>query len=83
MKEYIEDRVRRVADYVLECNATVRQAARAFGTSKSTVHKDLTERLGAISPATAKMVARVLQKNKDERHIRGGNATRLKYKTQP
>jgi Stage III sporulation protein D. len=82
MKEYIEDRVRRLADFVLECNATVRQAARAFGTSKSTVHKDLTERLSAISPSSAKMVAKVLQKNKEERHIRGGNATRLKYKTQ-
>jgi len=82
MKEYIEDRVRHIADYVLENGATVRQAAKAFGTSKSTVHKDLTERLAAIAPATAKMVARVLQKNKDERHIRGGNATRMKYKAE-
>jgi putative DeoR family transcriptional regulator, stage III sporulation protein D len=82
MKEYIEDRVRRIADYVLECNATVRQAAKAFSTSKSTVHKDLTERLSEISQVTARKVARVLQKNKDERHIRGGNATRLKYKSQ-
>lgn len=79
MKDYIEDRVRRVADYVLEYSATVRQAAKAFSTSKSTVHKDLTERLSAISPALARKVSRVLQKNKDERHIRGGNATRLKY----
>ena len=82
MKEYIEDRVIRIADFVLEENATVRQAAKAFSTSKSTVHKDLTERLSEVSPATAKMVARVLQKNKDERHIRGGNATRMKYKSQ-
>jgi putative DeoR family transcriptional regulator (stage III sporulation protein D) len=82
MKEYIEDRVRHIADYVLENGATVRQAAKAFGTSKSTVHKDLTERLTTIAPATAKMVARVLQKNKDERHIRGGNATRMKYKAE-
>lgn len=80
MKEYIEERVCRIADYVLGSGATVRQAARMFGTSKSTVHKDLTERLGTISPATAKAVAEVLKKNKDERHIRGGNATRLKYK---
>ncbi len=80
MKEYIEDRVQRIADYVLESGATVRQAAKTFGTSKSTVHKDLTERLTAISPALAKAVAEVLKKNKDERHIRGGNATRLKYK---
>ncbi len=82
MKEYIEERVLRIADYVLESGATVRLAARAFGTSKSTVHKDLTERLYAISPATARKVAEVLKKNKDERHIRGGNATRLKYRCQ-
>jgi len=80
MKEYIEERVVLIAEYVLEYGATVRQAARAFGTSKSTVHKDLTERLSAISPSTAKAVAKVLKKNKEERHIRGGNATRLKYK---
>jgi len=80
MKEYIEDRVKRVAEYVIESNATVRQAAKAFGTSKSTVHKDLTERLCILSPATARKVAKILQKNKDERHIRGGNATRLKYR---
>ncbi len=82
MKEYIEDRVRRIAEYVLEKGATVRQAAKSFATSKSTVHKDLTERLSEISPATAKMVARILQRNKEERHIRGGNATRMKYKAQ-
>ncbi len=82
MKEYIEDRVMRIADYVLESGATVRLAAKAFGTSKSTVHKDLTERLYMISPSTAKQVSEVLKKNKDERHIRGGNATRMKYKSQ-
>ncbi len=82
MKEYIEDRVMRIADYVLENGATVRLAAKAFGTSKSTVHKDLTERLYSISPSTARQVAEVLKKNKDERHIRGGNATRMKYKSQ-
>ena len=82
MKEYIEDRVQRIADYVLESGATVRQAAGVFGTSKSTVHKDLTERLYAISPAAARKVAEILKKNKEERHIRGGNATRMKYKSQ-
>ena len=80
MKEYIEDRVLRIADFVLENNATVRQAAKKFATSKSTVHKDMTERLCFISPASAKEVAKVLKKNKDERHIRGGNATKIKYK---
>lgn len=80
MKDYIEDRVKRIADYVLSSSATVRQAAKTFGTSKSTVHKDMTERLLTISPLTAKEVAKVLQKNKEERHIRGGNATRMKYR---
>ena len=79
VKEYIEERVRCIANYVLENEATVRQAAKVFGTSKSTVHKDMTERLSAISPATAREVAKILQKNKAERHIRGGNATRIKY----
>ena len=79
MKDYIEDRVKRTAEYVLDSNATVRQAARVFGTSKSTAHKDLTERLYALSPQTAKEVAKVLRKNRDERHIRGGNATKIKY----
>lgn len=81
MKDYIEDRVKRIADYVLTSKATVRQAAKAFGTSKSTVHKDMTERLCAISPLMAREVAKVLRKNKEERHIRGGNATRAKYKS--
>jgi len=81
MKDYIEDRVKRIADYVLGHNATVRQAAKSFGTSKSTVHKDMTERLSTISPLIAREVAKVLQKNKEERHIRGGNATRRKYKS--
>ena len=81
MKEYIEERVRYIADYMLEYGATVRQAAKAFGTSKSTVHKDMTERLYAISPLLAHQVEKVLQKNKAERHIRGGNATRNKYKS--
>lgn len=80
MKDYIEDRVLRIAEYVLENNSTVRQAAKKFCTSKSTVHKDMTERLFSISPFTAKEVAKVLKKNKDERHIRGGNATRIKYR---
>ena len=80
MKEYIEDRVKRVAEYVLDHKATVRQAAKVFGTSKSTVHKDITERLSTISPSMARQVAKILQKNKEERHIRGGNATRMKYK---
>lgn len=80
MKEYIEERVLRIAEYMLDSKATVRQAAKVFGTSKSTVHKDVTERLSAISPSMSRKVAKVLKKNKAERHIRGGNATRRKYK---
>ena len=80
MKEYIEDRVVRIAEYMLSSKTTVRQAAKVFGTSKSTVHKDMTERLCALSPSMARKVAKILKKNKAERHIRGGNATRIKYR---
>ena len=79
MREYIEARVRDIADYILLTGATVRRCARRFGVSKTTVHKDMRERLPLISPATARAVSRVLQLNKVERHIRGGEATRQKY----
>ena len=68
-----------VAKYVLEKNTTVRQTAKTFGVSKSTIHKDVTERLKEINPSLAKEVKNVLDKNKSERHIRGGLATKLKY----
>ena len=58
---------------------TVRQTAKTFGVSKSTIHKDVTERLEEINPTLAKEVKMVLEKNKSERHIRGGMATKLKY----
>lgn len=80
MKEYIENRVLSIAQYILETNATVRQAAQAFKISKSSVHKDITERIVELNPQLAQEVAHVLQKNKEERHIRGGLATKLKYK---
>ena len=67
MKSYIEERAIEIAKYIIEHNATVRQTAKEFGISKSTVHKDVTERL------------QVLDINKQERHIRGGLATREKY----
>ena len=60
-------------------NTTVRQTAKTFGVSKSTIHKDVTERLEEINPTLAKEVKMVLEKNKSERHIRGGMATKLKY----
>ena len=68
-----------VAKYILEKNTTVRQTAKTFGVSKSTIHKGVTERLKEINPSLAKEVKNVLDKNKSERHIRGGLATKLKY----
>ena len=70
----------RIAVYIMENNATVRTAAKAFGVSKSTVHKDVSERLKYLHPALYKQVREVLDLNKAERHIRGGYATREKYR---
>ena len=81
MKDYIEERALEIAKYILNEGATVRQAAGIFGVSKSTVHKDVTERLPKINPLVASMVKQVLETNKAERHIRGGKATKLKYNT--
>lgn len=79
MKGYIEERAIDIAHYIIEQNATVRQAARSFGVSKSTVHKDVTERLSQINPTLAHQAREVLDTNKSERHIRGGMATKEKY----
>ena len=79
MKDYIEERAIDIANYIIENNATVRQTAKQFGISKSTVHKDVTDRLMQINPALAKEARKVLDVNKSERHIRGGLATREKY----
>ena len=79
MKDYIEERAIDIANYIIENNATVRQTAKAFGISKSTVHKDVTERLMQINPTLAKEARKVLDVNKSERHIRGGLATKEKY----
>ncbi len=79
MKDYIEERAINIATYIIESNATVRQTAKAFGVSKSTVHKDVTERLMQINPTLAKQARCVLDVNKSERHIRGGLATKEKY----
>ena len=68
-----------IAHYIIENNATVRQTAKQFGISKSTVHKDVTDRLEQISPTLAREVRQVLNVNKAERHIRGGLATKDKY----
>ena len=79
MKKYIEERAVEVASYIIENNATVRQAAKQFGISKSTVHKDCSDRLLLINPSLASEVRKVLDVNKAERHIRGGLATKEKY----
>ena len=79
MKEYIEERAVEVGNYIVDKKATVRQTTKVFGISKSTVHKDVTERLEKINQSLARRAREVLDLNKSERHIRGGMATRGKY----
>ncbi|VBB08912.1 transcription regulator hth deor-type conserved site [Lucifera butyrica] len=80
MKDYIRKRVLDIGNHILESKHTVRQTAAVFGVSKSTVHKDMIERLPTINKRLANRVKHVLEMNKAERHIRGGEATRKKYK---
>lgn len=79
MKGYIEERAVELANYIIDKKTTVRAAAKRFGISKSTVHKDVTERLSRVKPELADNVRMVLEENKAERHIRGGEATKAKY----
>ena len=79
MKDYIEERVLELAHYIISTNSTVRAAAKKFRVSKSTVHKDVTERLQELNPGLAAEVKEVLESNKAERHLRGGMATKEKY----
>ena len=79
MNTQIEERTIRLAEYILEYKATVRDAAKKFGVSKSTVHKDVTERLSRLNRCLFDEVAKVLAENKSVRHIRGGLATKEKY----
>lgn len=79
MRDYIEERAVEIANYIIEHKATVRQAAKKFGISKSTVHKDCAQRISSINPSLAADVRKVLDVNKAERHIRGGMATKEKY----
>lgn len=81
MNELIEERAMRFGEYIVEHKATVRSTARRFGVSKSTVHKDLTERMVQINPYLAGEVRKILDTNKQERHIRGGMATKEKYRS--
>ncbi len=77
--EYLEERARRCGEYIVETGCTVRACSAHFDVSKSTVHKDVTERLRAIDPALFHAVQKVLKLNLRERHLRGGNATKQKY----
>ena len=79
MKDYIEERAVEIADYIIENNATVRQTAKQFRISKTTVHKDVTERLYSVNRTLYEQTQRVLAQNKSERHLRGGAATKAKY----
>ncbi|MBQ2862749.1 MAG: sporulation transcriptional regulator SpoIIID [Clostridia bacterium] len=81
MNSYLcNDRPEKLAQYIIDNNSTVRACAKHFGISKSTVHKDLSERLAQINKSLYVSVKKVLDKNKSERHIRGGEATKVKYK---
>jgi putative DeoR family transcriptional regulator (stage III sporulation protein D) len=80
LKDYIEERVLEVAKYIIGSKATIRKTAKVFGVSKSTIHKDMTERLPKINPQIATEAKIILDYNKAERHIRGGKATKMKYK---
>lgn len=82
MQDYIRNRILEVGSYIVETQATVRQAADVFKVSKSTVHKDVTERLPQINFQMAAQVRRILEINKAERHLRGGEATRRKYQAE-
>ena len=79
MKEYIERRAMEFASYIIANKSTVRDAAKIFGISKSTVHKDIADRLPKINKSLSEQVRKVLDDNKSTRHIRGGMATREKY----
>lgn len=79
MKDYIEERAVEIANFIIQEKATVRQTAKKFGVSKSTVHKDVTDRLLQVNPELASQARKVLDVNKSERHIRGGLATKEKY----
>ena len=79
MKGNVEERAVRLGEYIIEKKSTVRESAKVFGISKSTVHKDLTSRLPRLNSGLYKEVRAVLDVNKEERHLRGGEATRRKY----
>ena len=79
MKGIVEERAVELGKYIIESKTTVRNTAKKFGISKSTVHKDVSERLKSVNPALYIQVKQILEINKSQRHIRGGMATRQKY----
>lgn len=81
VKDHIWQRVMEIGNYILKSGATVRDTAKVFGVSKSTVHKDITERLPKINAGLAHDVKKILEVNKAERHLRGGEATRQKFRS--
>ncbi|GGC85812.1 stage III sporulation protein D [Thalassobacillus devorans] len=85
MHDYIKERTIKIGEYIVETKKTVRVIAKEFGVSKSTVHKDLTERLPELNPEMAAQVKKILDYHKEIRHLRGGEATKRKYqmKIQP
>ena len=82
MQDHIQKRVMEISRYIIESGSTVRATAGVFGVSKSTVHKDMTERLPLLNEIVAARVRDILENNKAERHIRGGEATKQKYMQQ-
>lgn len=81
MHDYIKERTVKIGRYIVDTHNTVRMIAKEFGVSKSTVHKDLTERLPEINPELANQVKEILDYHKSVRHLRGGEATKIKYKS--
>lgn len=80
MHDYIKERTLKIGLHIVETRRTVRSIAKEFGVSKSTVHKDLTERLPEINPELANQVKEILEYHKSVRHLRGGEATKIKYR---
>lgn len=79
MHDYIKERTLKTGQYIIDTRKTVRTIAKEFGVSKSTVHKDLTDRLPELNPTLAKEVKKILEYHKSIRHLRGGEATKRKY----
>lgn len=82
MKDCVKERVLEVANYIIDTKSTIRKTAKVFGASKTTIHKDITERIIEVKPELRKNIKEVLEQNLEERAIRGGMATKLKYQNE-